>query len=568
MIEFKTVRFKNFFSFGNVFSEIDLRKYGKTLVQGENGKGKSVGTTDAICFALYGRPYKSVNKIQVINSINQKNCEVQIEFKIGTDEYRVIRGIKPNKFEIFKNDKLVEQEAALADYQGYLERQVLKINFKTFCQVVVVGSANFTPFMQLSVSQRRDVVEDILDIAVFGKMNDILKGRIADSKQRERDIAYQIDLSKKHIEAQQKIIRILESAKEVRVREEEEAIAQLEVSISKLTGDINTLMANRFPVAPLFPCSSKLRELEAMRSGAISEIASLKKTSEKIGTITSCPTCLQGVSDHHHAKIEEEISKKIDLKKVALAEFEEDILALESQKKLYDAQRQSNDEVNLSISLLENELETARNLIEKKRVIITGILKNQKDIAAERDLLRSLATSGMGYAKEKKSLLDERELQDQCSLLLKDSGIKAAIVREYIPILNKLTNKYLGVFGFFVNFSLDENFDEKILSRNRDQFSYNSFSEGEKRRIDTAILFAFRHISEMKNSANCNILVLDEVIDSSFDLIARECFMDMLSSLENVHSFVISHTAPSHEAFDAVLTFKKVGDFSTFEYLT
>ena len=555
-------------SFGNVPTSVDLNKCKNTLVIGKNGGGKSTFSGDGICFALYGKPYRSITKGQLVNSINQRNCEVEIEFEIGAVEYRVKRGIKPNIFEIYQNGILVDQEAAVADYQGYLERSILKINYKTFCQVVILGTASFVPFMQLSSSARRDVIEDVLDIAIFSNMNSVLKGRIQETNEELKTVALKIDSAKKETESQKKLIKVIEEARNTRIQEEEthitaawDSIAIINAEKAKLKAEIEQLSKPAEVDSKEFQQLSK--SIDRLEDEAHKNSAKLRS----IHSLTSCPTCLQDVCADHKTGIEQEYAsrnKEIDLELTAAKQQLADI-----QRKI-DLEHKYNHELlalNQELSKQNDQADQLEADVERRQRLINGIRANNTDLQIERNKLKEIADQALGLLTKKAELLELRGVQDVSLLLLKDSGIKSAIIKEYVPILNKLINKYLGMFGFHVNFILDENFNESIKSRGRDEFSYSSFSEGEKRKIDTAILFAFRQVSELKNSANCNLLVLDEVGSENFDLNAKECFLEILSSIEGGNNFVISHSAPSHEAYDTVIKVEKRGDFSYLEYM-
>lgn len=568
MIVFKSITVRNFLSFGNVPTKIDLDKRKNTLIVGTNGSGKSSINCDGVCFALYGKPYRSITKGQLVNSINQRNCEVEITFEIGAVEYRVKRGIKPNVFEIYQNGALIDQEAAVADYQGYLERNILKINYKTFCQVVVLGTASFVPFMQLSTSARRDVIEDVLDIAVFSNMNSVLKGRIQETNDELKTIALKIDSAKKETEAQKKLIRVIEEARNNRIQEEEANISRLWEEIAEQNSaklQLNAEIAHLSKPAEVD--SAAFNQISRSIDNLEDESSSNLKKINAVHKLETCPTCLQEVGEGHKHGVAEEYAKRNQ----AIH------LELDSAKtQLQDIQTRIEEEHKYNRELQRLQQELARKVdqtdqleaeVERRQKLVNGIRANNTDLQIERDKLKEVADAALNLLSHKSDLLELRNVQDVSQMLLKDSGIKSAIIKEYVPILNKLINKYLGMFGFHVNFILDENFNETIKSRGRDEFSYSSFSEGEKRKIDTAILFAFRQVSELKNSANCNLLVLDEVGSENFDLNAKECFLEILSSIEGGNNFVISHSAPSHEAYDAVIKVEKRGDFSYLEFM-
>ena len=568
MIVFKSISVRNFLSFGNVPTTIELNKCKNTLIVGTNGSGKSSINCDGVCFALYGKPYRSITKGQLVNSINQRNCEVEIVFDIGAVEYRVRRGIKPNIFEIYQNGVLIDQEAAVADYQGYLERNILKINYKTFCQVVVLGTASFVPFMQLSTSARRDVIEDVLDIAVFSNMNSILKGRIQETNDEIKLIALKVDSAKKETEAQKRLIRVIEEARNSRIQEEETVIADLWADIAEHRSARDALNAAIVElIKPVEVDAATFNQLSRAIDNLDDEFSSNHAKVSAVHDLETCPTCLQGVEDTHKHRVATAYAARNASIHTEVEAAKEQLKTL--QERIDDEHRYSRElqALTLQLSRKTDQMVQLEVDVERRQKLINGIRANTTDLQLERNKLKEIADSALAILTQKSELLELRGVQDISLMLLKDSGIKSAIIKEYVPILNKLINKYLGMFGFHVNFILDENFSETIKSRGRDEFSYSSFSEGEKRKIDTAILFAFRQVSELKNSANCNLLVLDEVGSENFDLNAKECFLEILSSIDGGNNFVISHSAPSHEAYDTVIKVEKRGDFSYLEFM-
>jgi DNA repair exonuclease SbcCD ATPase subunit len=568
MIVFNKITAKNFLSLGNVPTSIPLNTHKNTLIVGTNGSGKSSLCTDSICFALYGKPYRNIVKNQLVNSINQKGLEVEIDFSVGPVEYRVKRGIKPNIFEIYQDGKLIDQEAATKDYQQYLERQILKINFKTFCQVVILGTASFVPFMNLSASQRRDVIEDVLDIAVFSDMNTVLKNRMSELQEEIKDTSQKIDTAKKETLTQKKLIQVLEDAKSNRIQEEELNIDTLLSVIERHREIINEYKSKIDILEQPENVDVKIiQQLERVADLAETEIQANKRKLNSIGALSDCPTCLQSVGEHHKTLLkkqfthtEVELTAQLSIHKSQLNELDQ---KLSAQREYETTVKSYNDQIIREydkIAIHETE-------VNKKQKLIKSIRADVTDISIEKTKLKTIADTALTLLQQKNDLMDIRNIQEISQLLLKDTGIKAAIIKEYVPILNKMINKYLAMFGFHINFILDENFNETIRSRGRDEFSYSSFSEGEKRKIDTAILFAFRQISELKNSANCNLLVLDEVGSENFDLNAKECFLEILSSIEGGNNFIISHSSPSHEAYDCVYKVEKRGDFSNMELM-
>lgn len=562
MIILNLLELKNFLSYGNVSTKLKLDEHRNTLVASASGTGKSA-IVDAVCYALFGKPYRSIKLGQLINSINQRGLVASIDFTIGSDSYRVVRGMKPAIFQIFHNGKLIEQEAATKDYQGFLESNILKVNFKTFCQVVLVGTAGFTPFMQLTTAQRRDVIEDVLDIAIFSEMNSILKARVLETRDGLININSQIDAVKRDAENQKKIIAIMDE-------HHSEKILTIRKSIS----------CRRDDVAAIYDSIRSEQELLDLKRKSVQqsltnyardiflledEKSRLKSKTTSIDNLDRCPTCFQDVDgDHKHAT-----KKESDARLHAL---EHELKTLSELQLKYDLIEESNAKIVKSIQMMvaninlsESKISSIMNEIKSLEAQIDKLNSNRGDIDLERNKLKNTAATAIGLLAQKRILLQERSVQEVVVGLLKDSGIKSAIIKEYVPILNKLINRYLSEFGFFIDFTLDEAFDERILSRGRDEFTYNSFSEGEKTKIDLSILFAFRQITELKNSANCNLLVIDEVGDGALDINAKESFMSILTAMENGNNFIISHNAPDISLYNQVIKIEKKGDFSVLE---
>ena len=561
MIVFKTVSVKNFLSYGNYDTKWQLDKHSSTLIVGRNGHGKSV-LLDAVCFGLFGKPFRNINKPQLVNSINQKACVVELELVVNSVEYKIIRGMKPNVFDVYCQGKMLDQEAAMKDMQTYLEQQILKLNFKTFCQVVILGSASYTPFMQLPAHQRREVVEDVLDIGIFSKMNALLKDRVAGTKEELRIIDVKVDSAKKEAQAQKRIIELIEKNKTSRISEIEEEITLLQEELGVV---ISSLSAQQVPD---YVAAKALRERYTAIVDSIDELkataAQLQNRLSRLEKLEECPTCIQGISHQHKSsiktKFEEEcnqIDQNLNEQYPSLKEVGGYLQAAEKEQSNYQTTK---DTLTQSQSELTKSIKTKESQIEK-------IKEDSGDVDAEKEKMKAIAAEALQFISRKNELSEEKQLQEVSQVLLKDNGIKTAIIREYLPVLNKLINKYLTVFDFFVNFNLDDSFNEVIKSRGRDEFSYASFSEGEKKRIDLAILLAFRQVAAMKNSAKVNLLIFDEVQDSSLDLDARAKFNDLLESMVGSNVFVISHTDTSPDAYDAVIKVEKRGDFSQYEYV-
>ena len=568
MINFQRVRFRNFGSFGNTDTEIDLGKHNFVLVSGNNGHGKSFALLDSITFALFGKPFRKINIPQLVNSINQKDCVVEVEFTIGKDEYKITRGLKPKLFEIHRNGKLIDQSAKSKDYQKMLEEQILKMNYKSFTQVVILGSSSFVPFMQLTAADRRSVIEDILDINVFSLMNGILKTRISTLKEEERELEYEISITKEKIRVQQNHINKIQEKSEESIKEIEDEIQNIlteakgvqenikgiEKEIDELRSDISE--ENKLNVS--FDKVNKLRET------IVKNIENSENDIEFYQNNQNCPTCHQEIDDDHRKEmIEEKKSKmkeyseglqQINLK---LAEISGELSYIEGI--LFDIRSKET-----SISSLKTELSIKKDRIQTAKKRIESIKSKGTDDVQEKERLDELTEELDKHDRVKEENIQTMHDFDIVYGLLKDSGIKSKIIKHYLPVMNKLINKYLGAMDFFAQFHLDENFNETIKSRHRDEFSYMSFSEGEKMRIDLALLLAWREVARLKNSANTNLLILDEVFDSSLDSMGTDEFMKLLYNLgKKVNVFIISHrTDQLSDKFEHTISFEKKNNFS------
>ena len=567
MIIFKSVSWKNFLSTGNTPNKVELDGHSTTLIVGKNGEGKST-ILDALTFSLFNKPFRDINKNQLVNSINQKNCVVEIEFDIGPIHYRVLRGIKPNIFEIYQNGTIINQDAAVKDYQKVLEQQILKLNYKTFTQVVILGSASFVPFMQLPVWQRREVIEDILDIKVFSTMNTILKEKIAENKEELSAVETEIRIITEQAKAQKSLIDSLQHSKDQNVKVLRDKI---ETNINEindktqlvdlLNKDVETLNTQLYEKAEVDKnidmCKSNMNKLSQK----------LTQVDEHIEFFTSnetCPSCEQGIQHDHKDKIIQKISSdkkqitdNMDMLNSAYSKLSKD---LQDKQDVLNQIQDKNISISTEINAM-NMLIKSNNALEKE----ISELSVQGDIDVEKDKIKLLANDALQKNEVKVGLMKEKQLQEIAGVLLRDTGIKTTIIREYLPAMNKLINMYLSAMDFFVKFELDESFNEKIKSRFRDEFTYASFSEGEKMRIDLAILFTWRQIAKMKNSVNTNLLLLDEIFDSSLDVAGTDYFLSVMDTLgENTNVFVISHKGDVLlDKFKNNIRFEKTNDFSS-----
>ena len=564
MILFKTLRWKNLLSTGNYFTEIKLNENANTLVVGINGSGKST-MLDALCFALFGKPFRDINKPNLLNSINGKDCIVEVEFSIGSKEYKVIRGIKPNTFEIFQDGVLVNQDAASRDYQEYLEKFILKLNYKSFTQIVILGSASFTPFMQLSAADRRAIIEDLLDIQIFSTMNTLVKARLTNNKDltvaKKNEIALfeqKYNLKKEHQDK-------LNEDKDAKVKEYESEIQSCRETISTLCGEIDNLGRTQSTLAEV--CSKipenekKIAAFKKVESKIESKISQVGTDREFYEHNADCPTCRQAITleskERHLGDLlskQQELASGLTELQAKIAEHETLLLSMREQEK-----ELSNVRIQLATTQTgKSGLEATITKLEKQIADLNAPEEN-----ADANELVVLQEQISTSKSDLRVLILEKAYYDAASTLLKDTGIKTKIIKQYLPIINKLVNKYLASLDFFVNFNLDESFKETIKSRHRDDFSYHNFSEGEKQRIDMALMLTWRAIAKLKNSSSTNLLILDEVFDSSLDTSGTEELMKILHTLDGVNLFVISHKGDIlQDKFANTIRFEKVKNFS------
>lgn len=567
MIKFKSIEWSNLLSTGNVPNKIQLDSHNTTLIIGKNGNGKST-VLDALTFVLFGKSFRSISKNQLINSINGKNTKVSVEFDTNGSSYRVVRGIKPNVFEIYKNEELITQDAALKDYQLILEQQILKMNYRAFTQVVILGSSSFVPFMQLSASNRREVIEDILDIRIFSTMNSLLKEKIQFTK-RELELAENIiNESKTRIDSQKLIIKNLETSRnkhvdsiQSRIDSNISELHQTNKSLSNIESEIESLQVDISDENTIYEVITRAKTL--LRTHTHNNEL-LSTTIHFFDNNENCPQCSQEIPHEHKYSIKDNLIAEYEMNKAEIESINSEIVN-------YTERKREIEKINSKISQLRNEIYTYNSKIEiltqQNKLLekeIDTIQIDKGDINNEKFKLKELANFAMESVKLKTSLQEKRNIEDISSILLKDTGIKSAVIREYLPVMNTLINKYLSAMDFYVKFELDETFSETIKSRHRDDFTYSSFSEGEKNRIDLALLFAWREIAKLKNSANTNLLLLDEVLDGSLDVNGTEFIVNLLTQLgEQCNVFVISHNIDQIvDKFDRVLKVEKRNDFS------
>ena len=569
MIRFEKLRWKNLLSTGQYFTELDLTRTDTTLVCGENGAGKST-MLDALCFVLFGKPYRNINLPQLVNSINQRESVVEIEFSIGKDAYKVIRGQAPKLFEVHKNGKMIDQEAKSKDYQRMFEEQILRMNYKSFCQVVILGSANYVPFMRLVAAERRAIVETILDINIFSTMNTMLKGKVSQNREEMVELEGKIAVIKERLSLQRKFLdektkdeKDLVEKYEAEIKEAEDRIEAIK---KEMTGHQEHLTEylEKIDDKPLI--EGNKTKLDSLQKQLTSKVKSLNNSIEFYEKNDTCPTCTQSIGaefkDSAKASLESkrkevdgalgEIGKQMEKVMSRMEELRETILAMK--------------EIEAEINDCKNELSMQNKFIEKTRAKLEDAKKPKSDDTKDKEDLAKTLAQETELVEGRNELVDTQYYYGVASTLLKDSGIKSRIIKHYIPVINRTINKYLSMMNFFVNFHLDDEFNETIKSRHRDIFTYASFSEGEKRKIDLALLFAWRAMAEIKNSLSTNLLILDEVLDGSLDDTSTEAFLEIVNGMrgQGVNVFVISHKSKEvlQDKFERHVQMSKVGNFS------
>ena len=566
MIYFKKLRWRNFLSTGNQFLEVDLAKSPSTLIIGTNGAGKST-MLDALCFALFNRAFRDIKKEQLVNTINSNDCEVECEFETANKKYRIVRGIKPNKFEIYCNDVMLNQDASNVDYQNTLEQNILKCNYRAFCQVVILGSTSYEPFMHLRARYRREVVEEILDIRVFSHMDLLLRQKQGELNKSVIDVKHRYDLMTEKYELQKKHFDEIKNRDTTDIENRKQQLKENEQSNYEYNQKLQLLnekiISTKAEVWGAEKYTRKSNELNKLESKIETNLSSHKKTLSFFQNNDNCPTCTQSIDEQFKLnKINSEANKISELEQgltqlvVEMGKTNEKINEYKVVEKKLNELDISVAKINTSISEINRHSNRLDNEIAKLENDDTNTNVVQKELEKIQEDLKDVNV-------EKQKAVEEKKYIDIAREILNDTGVKANIIKKYLPIMNNLINKYLQSMDFFVNFHLDEEFNETIKSRFRDTFNYNSFSEGEKLRIDLALLFTWRTIAKMKNSTNTNLLILDEIFDSSLDGQGTDDFFKILKTLTNENTFIISHKGDIlFDRFTNIIKFEKYKNFT------
>ena len=565
MIHFKSISWQNFLSTGNTPIKIDLDRHPTNLIIGKNGSGKST-LLDALCFVLFNKPFRIIKKEQMVNTINDSDCVVEIEFSVGTKNYKVIRSVKPNKFEIYKDGELVNQDASTIDYQKYLERNIMKLNYRSFIQVVLLGSSSYEPFMKMKSRYRREAVEEILDVRVFTLMDYNLRDKQRDLGKSVSDLRHSCDLIEQKVALQGEHLKSLktrigdaEESYRSKIEQNQEADRQYRQDLQQLNEDI----AKQQEIMKFKPeVDKKAKKLSKLESKIQNNLDTHKETLSFFETHDECPTCTQKISSDLKTKKVEEEKTTITKLESGLQDIMQEITKVESQITQMDAVSKKIQDMNISIAKINSSLEG----IKKHSDDIELSTSDGQDSDKLENELNDLSEKLKEQKEELNKLSTEKDYVDVLREILSDKGARAQIIKKYLPIMNQLINKYLQSMDFFVSFTLDEEFNETVKSRHRDTFSYNSFSEGEKMRIDLALLFTWRAIAKMKNSTNTNLLILDEIFDSSLDGAGTEDFFKILGTMTNENVFIISHKGDIlFDKFTNIIKFDKEHNFTKLE---
>ena len=566
MILFKTIKWKNLLSTGNQYTEVDFIKNKTNLIVGTNGAGKST-ILDALCFSLFGRSFRRINKPQLINSVNEKDCRVEVEFSIGNTEWKIVRGIKPTVFEIWKNNALLDQSAAALDQQKWLEQNVIKMNFKSFTQIVILGSSTFVPFMQLSTAHRREVIEDLLDIKIFSSMNMVIKEKIRQSKEEIKVLELKKESLLDKVKMQQEFIEELENRGKKDIDDKNVSIVSLTEEIDHLVEDNTSLEEPLYEYIreqdKLVGYAEKLRKLGNLKGKISQKVSTITKEHKFFTENTVCPTCTQSIEETFRInRINDAQSKAKELQS-GYKELEEAIKEEEERERQFTTLTKEITKLTHGISQNNTKIAGCQRQIRDLEHEIQVLTENHANRNSEHEKLESFKDNLKTTYDELSSKKDTINYYDFSYSLLKDGGVKSKIIKKYLPLINQQVNRYLQMMDFYINFTLDEEFNETVQSPIHEDFSYASFSEGEKMRIDLALLFTWREVARIKNSVNTNLLIMDEVFDSSLDGFGTEEFLKIIRYvIKDANIFVISHKTGLEDRFESVIKFEKVKGFS------
>jgi len=566
MILFKKIKWKNFLSTGNHFVEIDLLKNNTTLIVGQNGAGKST-LLDAITFVLFGKSFRGINKSQLINSVNDKECVVEVEFDIGTINWKIVRGIKPSIFTISRNGVDIDQQSSTTDQQKWLEQTVLKMNYKSFTQVVIVGSSNFVPFMQLTSSSRREVIEDLLDIKIFSSMNSLVKEKIKLHKDEVKSLDLKKESLKDKVEMQEDFIQRIQNEGEIKIKENEKEINLINGQVEVCFGYNNKYEEEIFSytkeLETLSSPKDKLKKLASIKGKLLQKVSTITEECEFFKDNTVCPTCTQKIEEEFRLNRIDEFKEKAKDLKLGYEKLEQTIRDEEIKESHF--LKISKEVVNLTHEISQNNLRISgfQKRIGDLKSEIQRITNNLENENTEHEKLAEFKKKLSIVFEELSEKKESISYYEYCYSLLKDSGVKTQIIKKYLPLINQQVNRYLQMMDFYINFSLDDEFNETIQSPIHEDFSYGSFSEGERQRIDLALLFTWREVAKFKNSTNTNLLIMDEVFDSSLDGNGTEEFIKIIRHVvKDSNIFIISHKVGMEDRFESVIKFEKIKGFS------
>ena len=566
MILFKTIKWRNFLSTGNQYTEVDFTKNKTNLIIGTNGAGKST-VLDALTFSLFGKPFRKINKPQLINSVNEKDCRVEVEFSIGNTEWKVVRGIKPAIFEIWRNDTALDQSAAALDQQKWLEQNVLKMNYKSFTQIVILGSSTFVPFMQLSAANRREVIEDLLDIKIFSSMNTLIKEKIRFMKEDIKVLELKKESFLDKVKMQEEFIRELENRGKDNIKDNKRKISDLDNEIEQYTQEnesveepLRVLICEQDSITG---CAEKLRKLGNLKGKISQKVSTITKEHKFFSENTVCPTCTQSIDEEFRINRITDAQNKAKELQSGYKELEEAIKEEEERDRHYNSLTKEISKLTNGISQNNIKINGLRRQIRNLESEIQKITEQLANRNSEHEKLESFNKNLKTTYDELASKKDTINYYDFSYSLLKDGGVKTKIIKKYLPLINQQVNRYLQMMDFYINFTLDEEFNETVQSPIHEDFSYASFSEGEKMRIDLALLFTWREVARMKNSVNTNLLIMDEVFDSSLDGFGTEEFLKIIRYvIKDANIYVISHKTGMEDRFESVIRFEKVKGFS------